>query len=1511
MKVNVRLLIILVVIGFLTLGTVFGLHRYQMTQHAAGFLERARQGVKSDNVSDIRSGMQHYGNYLRLNPNDADVLAEYGILLKKQGNPKAFELLEKAVRGNPNHKEALQALADIMMFQVGRFADARRHLESLSKLEPKNTKHREQIAKCLIQEGDLIKAEETLQKIIAEDPTQLMSYRILSELYDTKLNRAEDAQKLMDQMVEKNPENAEAYRVRAIHFYSHKKEEEAQKDVDKALELAPKDKEVLLLASNFAKSKGDIDQARKFCQDLIDAEPKSQEGYLQMAMLEGSNLNFEKSLQWLDKGIQETGGTPDLYFQKADRLLDLGKTEDAEQEIAKLTKAPVNPILISYLEARVNYAKGNWAKAKDQFEAIRPDLNRTPNLKALTPRADLFTAECYRQLGNPEKGLELTNRAQRSDVPTITQDPLQEGRILRQEGKLGDAIAYFKQLIERDPTEINAHLELFPLLIQQTLSQDEENRDWSEVDSTLVQIDRLLPDDPRTALLHVQAIIAKDNQNVQEAEAVLDEAAKRAKTRAKQWDKLLEEINATSNSSDAAELLKSASTTWGNKNPYMEKGIEFIDQGNRQRALQILEAGRDAQADTQRLWLTRIAIARSQKDWDRAEEVTRSAIQTAGDSSAFRKALAAIIVERDEAEAPARLETVLVDIDKLPEDQQQDLWKFVAVLFNRLGKSDRAIELCEIAAKQKPNDLFIRRTLFGLALEAGNKEVVDKTLAEIGTIEQKGPHWNYLMALKIAYPLLDKKTLSEEELETIEAAIDHLRAAEVQRPNWGSVSLLLGRLYDKTGDTQAATTNLAQAVEFGERDPVGLARLAELYIRAGRSLEAQTTLDMMRHSSQGLNPAGLIAMAKMKLQQGDKRGAVAELMGAVELLRKEAAESNVAKTYLELAQVLSNAAALSRDVGQTELADSLLQEAKDMIVKASETEPSDFRPWLILAKLYKDQDKNQEVDDVIVQIKNNVPEPMQQLALALCYETLNRTVEAELAGEKALLSANEENDIAKQVASFYLRSERDQSNQSQKAEGILRKIIEGKLPAKQEDVTWARRRLSLILFARGLQKDRNEAMKLIGENLNADSQSLPDLRIQARGLAIKGTRKDKQTAIDMLENLIKRPNASSEDRYQLAKLYWITGNWNGVSQQMQVLLGSANPSPEWYEFYIQCLISRKEFSSAQTNWEKLKSLRPNTFATAELEAFILAGTNRPDKAIAEMETFLKNAESVPDNELVKLTLAAKTGEKLADLAANEGEGNQNDGKSKAIQQQYLDFAEKCYRVMAEKHEKYEMTLASFLGRHGKRDEAIDMADKAWKTNKPEAIAAATVRLLNTGDATPKQIERVEQIVNKAAEHFGDRISLDLALAELRTLQKRYDDAEKLYREVLKTDSDNVIALNNLAVFLALRNVKLDDSLAAINKAIEFAGPQATLLDSRASVYLARGELQLALDDIDAALRENLSSVRYFHQAQIQMATGDKEAARKSMNEALNLGLRADELQPLERPAYRTLREALR
>jgi tetratricopeptide (TPR) repeat protein len=147
------------------------------------------------------------------------------------------------------------------------------------------------------------------------------------------------------------------------------------------------------------------------------------------------------------------------------------------------------------------------------------------------------------------------------------------------------------------------------------------------------------------------------------------------------------------------------------------------------------------------------------------------------------------------------------------------------------------------------------------------------------------------------------------------------------------------------------------------------------------------------------------------------------------------------------------------------------------------------------------------------------------------------------------------------------------------------------------------------------------------------------------------------------------------------------------------------------------------------------------------------------------------------------------------------------------------------------------------------------------------------------------------------------------MALLRTQQEKFSEAEAIYRELLRREPQYVPALNNLAELLALSGRQLDEARGLIEKAVELAGPQSGLLDTRASVYLALGKPEKAIDDLMQAVAEVPRPVMYFHIALAQQKAGKREEAAAALKKARDLGIGLANLHPIERPLFAQLAHA--
>jgi tetratricopeptide (TPR) repeat protein len=169
------------------------------------------------------------------------------------------------------------------------------------------------------------------------------------------------------------------------------------------------------------------------------------------------------------------------------------------------------------------------------------------------------------------------------------------------------------------------------------------------------------------------------------------------------------------------------------------------------------------------------------------------------------------------------------------------------------------------------------------------------------------------------------------------------------------------------------------------------------------------------------------------------------------------------------------------------------------------------------------------------------------------------------------------------------------------------------------------------------------------------------------------------------------------------------------------------------------------------------------------------------------------------------------------------------------------------------------------------------------------------------------LQRLKEILATALKKF-DRAKplakpLLMAQAEVSEKLEKYSEAEALYREILQADGHFVQALNNLADLLALRGHGLDEAKSLIDRAIAAAGPLPALLDTRASVYLAMGNPEKAVEDMQEVVSEQPAANRYFHLAQAQQKLGHNAEAMDSLLKAREKKIRPELLHPLERPAY--------
>jgi tetratricopeptide (TPR) repeat protein len=183
-------------------------------------------------------------------------------------------------------------------------------------------------------------------------------------------------------------------------------------------------------------------------------------------------------------------------------------------------------------------------------------------------------------------------------------------------------------------------------------------------------------------------------------------------------------------------------------------------------------------------------------------------------------------------------------------------------------------------------------------------------------------------------------------------------------------------------------------------------------------------------------------------------------------------------------------------------------------------------------------------------------------------------------------------------------------------------------------------------------------------------------------------------------------------------------------------------------------------------------------------------------------------------------------------------------------------------------------------------------------------ALAEVRAMLKGDADDRQVylnlaqmytrlrrfPEAEQALDKA-EQFSTKADDKEYVWFLRgsTFEraKRYPEAEEQFKKVLASDPDHASTLNYLGYMLADQNMKLDEALGYIKRAVDLDPSNGAYLDSLGWAYFRLGKFELAEDNLlKASQKINTDPTVHDHLGDLYQKTGRLKLAATNWERAL-------------------------
>jgi tetratricopeptide (TPR) repeat protein len=508
------------------------------------------------------------------------------------------------------------------------------------------------------------------------------------------------------------------------------------------------------------------------------------------------------------------------------------------------------------------------------------------------------------------------------------------------------------------------------------------------------------------------------------------------------------------------------------------------------------------------------------------------------------------------------------------------------------------------------------------------------------------------------------------------------------------------------------------------------------------------------------------------------------------------------------------------------------------------------------------------------------------LALAQCYAAVGQTAKEEALYEERLTAEPRNADLLLATVGLHLRQ-----GQVAKVKARLHKLVA--LAGHAPEQAASARRLLWFLEATGGDRLPAEALAAMGIQdvsggpSHGEEEPVEDLRVKALVLALQGHREARTQAVRILEAIPRRQPLEADDQLLLARLYESLGDWPRARGQFGGLLSRHGEELRYLAQYALSLLKHDEVAEAQRIVERMERLpeevRKGSFELVGIKARALTAQGKGEAASKLLLAYAK------DNEPRTGGVAAL----LEELKQHEA-------------------AEAMYRRLvsvAPSPDAGRLVLAQFLARRNRLGEALDLCEKARAKLPPERVAQISVLVLYAGSPTEHHCERVVRSL-EAALLKAPGEGLLLQLAAVRNLQRRFDETERLYRQVLRQNDRIAVALNNLAFLLTFQDGKAEEAEALIGRAIALRGPLFELLDTRGLVHLARGRADLAVKDLEKVVVERPSAGAFFHLALACHRHNQPAQAQTAFARAQTLGLKEKDLHPLEGPAYRRLRTVL-
>jgi tetratricopeptide (TPR) repeat protein len=220
----------------------------------------------------------------------------------------------------------------------------------------------------------------------------------------------------------------------------------------------------------------------------------------------------------------------------------------------------------------------------------------------------------------------------------------------------------------------------------------------------------------------------------------------------------------------------------------------------------------------------------------------------------------------------------------------------------------------------------------------------------------------------------------------------------------------------------------------------------------------------------------------------------------------------------------------------------------------------------------------------------------------------------------------------------------------------------------------------------------------------------------------------------------------------------------------------------------------------------------------------------------------------------------------------------------------------------------QMVYAGQLADSGQPDKALAEVRSMLKGTPEDREVYITLAQMNTRlkrwDDAQAALDKAESLSTKPE----DREYVYFLRGSSFERQKKYEQAEEMFRKVLAIDPQNAMTLNYLGYMLADRNTKLEEALTLIKKAVDLEPANGAYLDSLGWAYFRLGKFDQAEEQLlkasqriasDPTVQDHLGDL-YQRTGRLKLAAVHWERAVAEWNKTVAAEVDTDNLASVQK-----------